>query len=219
MRVLGIDAALTRCSAALTQDGRLRGMHVDALRQGQPASLPRVVQAALDGASARVRDVDMIAVTVGPGSFTGIRSAMAFAHGLAIALSIPLVGVTVGEVLSVPLRRVTGRAIWCAIDSRRGRIFLEHDGTVEAVLSESLPRPSGPIAVAGDAAITVASRLAAQGHDVMLTDARVPQPLDVALAGQALLQAGGRLRPVRPLYVDEPAASLPRGGLRPAPVP
>lgn len=219
MRILGLDAALMRCAVALSEDGALRGERIVDLRQGQPSVLPGLVQAVLDMAKLRPRDLDLIAVTVGPGSFTGIRSALAFSHGLAAGLGIPVVGVTVGEALAVSLRHLRGRALWCVTDSRRGHVFLERDGTIVPVSPDCLPQPSGPLAVAGDAAPVVASRLAAQGHDVLLTDLRLPLPLAVAIAGQARLQAGGALPPARPLYVEGPAARSPSGGLRPAPLP
>lgn len=219
MRILGLDAALTRCAVALADDGSLRGERIVDLRQGQPSLLPGLVQAVLDMAAMRPGDLDLIAVTVGPGSFTGIRSALAFSHGLAAGLGIPVIGVTVGEALAVSLRHLRGREFWCVTDSRRGHVFLERDGTIVPVSLDGLPQPTGPIAVAGDAAPVVASRLAAQGHDVLLTDLRLPLPLDVATVGQARLQAGGRVPPARPLYVEGPAARSPEGGLRPAPRP
>jgi hypothetical protein len=72
--------------------------------------------------------------------------------------------------------------------------------------------------VAGDAAIPVAAWLAAGNHDVMLTNARLPQAADVAAV--ATRRLAGTLAPLAatPLYIDPPEAKLPSGGLRPAPV-
>jgi hypothetical protein len=74
-----------------------------------------------------------------------------------------------------------------------------------------------PIAVAGNAAVEVAARLAARGADVMLTDARLPVGTHVAQVGA--LRHAGALPPLaaQPLYVDPPEARLPAGGLRAAP--
>ncbi|MDR3538909.1 MAG: tRNA (adenosine(37)-N6)-threonylcarbamoyltransferase complex dimerization subunit type 1 TsaB [Acetobacteraceae bacterium] len=219
MRVLGLDAALGHCSAAVVDDGMLRGSCTVAIRQGQPAALPAVVQAAFDAASMVPSELDLIAVTIGPGSFTGIRSGLAFAHGLAVGLGIPVVGVTVGQALAVAARPGPQRALWSVVDNRRGQIFLERDGQVATVSLQALPQPAGPVAISGDAAIEVAARLAAQGHDVLLTDRRVPTPFDVAMAGKALLRDGGEPGLVRPLYIDAPAVRVQAGGLRTAPVP
>src|SRR5215470_4880202 len=101
--------------------------------------------------------LDLVAVTVGPGSFTGIRAGVALAHGIALAAGLPVVGVTVGEALADSLPHLGERGLWVAIDSRRGRIFLERDGAVIAVPLDDLPLPRGKVAVAGNAAPAVAA--------------------------------------------------------------
>jgi tRNA threonylcarbamoyl adenosine modification protein YeaZ len=237
MRVLGLDAALSQCAAALVVDGHLRGECVVPLRQGHPAALPEIVQSALDAAGLEPSELDLIAVTVGPGSFTGIRSALAFAQGLAIARRVPVIGVTVGEAFAVSLRHIIRRELWAVIDSGRTsgvakglggtaggqpaggsvRVFLERHGETSAVSLDALPRPTGPIAIAGNVAAMAAARLAAQGYDVLLTDLRIAGPREVALAGHLRWSGGGGISSARPLYVDMPAARLPAGGLRPAP--
>jgi len=219
MHILAIDAALARCSAAVVADGEvLAGRHQDAAR-GHAALLPAMVQAVMADAGIAAPALDLIAVTVGPGSFTGVRAGLALAHGIALAAGVPLVGVSMGEALAEALPHLGRRALWCAIDSRRGRVFLERDGLVTAMALENLPRPEGQVAIAGDAAITVAAWLAARDADVMLTDARLPVARHIALIGQRRL--AGDLPPCapQPIYVDPPEARLPAAGLRPAPVP
>lgn len=218
-RILTLDSALARCAAAVVQDDHVLAEQQEELRRGQAARLPVMVQAVLQAAELTADDLDLIAVTVGPGSFTGIRAGLALAHGLALAAGRKLVGVSVGEALAEALPPLPGRTLWSAIDSRRGRVFLERAGDVAAFLLDSLPDPPGPLALAGDAAIEVAARLAARGRDVMLTDARLPAPLPIARA--ACRRARGELpaRAAQPLYVDPPEVRLPPGGLRPPPVP
>ena len=75
-----------------------------------------------------------------------------------------------------------------------------------------------PIALAGDAAPEVAARLAAAGHDVLLTNARLLDPVWVARAALSRQQAGLPPLPAQPIYVDPPEARQPAGGLRPEPV-
>ncbi len=145
----------------------------------------------------------MVAVTVGPGSFTGIRTALSLAHGIALAARVSLVGVTVGEALAAP---DCGRQQWVAVDTRRDRVFLERNGDVVTVALDALPDPGRPVSVAGDAAIAVASRLAASGADVLLLPARMPTPAGVAAAARRRVSAGLDPRPVQPLYVDPPEA-------------
>jgi tRNA threonylcarbamoyladenosine biosynthesis protein TsaB len=216
MLILGLDAALARASVALLRDGAVLAERMAAGERGQAAALPPMLAAALAEAGAAATDLDGIAVTVGPGSFTGLRAALALAHGLALAAGRPLVGVTVAEALAEALGPV-GRGVWCAIDNRRGRIFLD-TGTAARVLPlDALPPAPGKLVVTGDAAIAVAARLAARGDDVQLSDARLPRAADVARVGARRL--AGMLPPLaaQPLYVDPPEARLPAGGLRPAP--
>jgi len=217
MRLLTLDAALARCSAGVVVDEALRAARQAEPRQGQAALLTVFVQEVLGEAGLAVTGLDAIAVTIGPGSFTGIRAALALAHGLALGAGIPVIGVTVGEALAQSLPHLGGRQLWVAIDSRRGRIFLDRAGAIVSCALEDLPQPGLPVAVAGDAAPAIAARLAARGGDVMLTNARLPPPRHIALA--AIARHTGRLaaREAQPLYVDPPEARLPAGGLRPAP--
>jgi tRNA threonylcarbamoyladenosine biosynthesis protein TsaB len=224
MRILALDAALARCSAAVVVDGEvIAGRHQDVAR-GHAALLPAMAQAVLVEAAIAPPQLDLIAVTVGPGSFTGLRAGIALAHGIALAAGAELVGISVGEALAEALPHLGRRTLWSAIDSRRRRIFLERDGQVAALAMDDLPWPDGPVAVAGDAAIAVAARLAAREVDVMLTDARLPLARHIALVGAR--RAAGELPPraAQPIYVDPPEARLPlqptpaqASGPRPAP--
>jgi tRNA threonylcarbamoyladenosine biosynthesis protein TsaB len=193
LRILALDAALARCSAAVVADGIVLAQRSQDAARGHAALLPVMAQQVLDEAPG---PLDLIAVTVGPGSFTGIRAGVALAHGIALGLGIPVVAVSVGEALAAALPRLLGRTLWCATGRTRDRVFLE---------------------IAGDAAIQVVARLAARDHDVMLTGARLPTAWAVAAAGSE--RFAGRLPPrdAQPLYVDPPEAKLPAGGLRPPP--
>jgi len=149
------------------------------------------------------RQLAMIAVTIGPGSFTGIRAALSLAHGIALAANVPVVGVTLGEALRVP---DNGREQWVAIDTRRGRVFLDWGNGVATAGLDALPYPDGPVSLAGDAAAIVASSFAERGADVLLLPVRLPTPAGIAAAAQRRVSAGPDTRPVQPLYVDPPEA-------------
>ncbi len=190
--ILTLDAALAGCAAGLVDAaGTVREVRRDGAR-GHLASLPDMARAVLDGLPAA--SLAGIAVTIGPGSFTGLRAALALAHGIGLAAGRPVWGVTVGAAISLD------PDVWTAIDSRRGRVFLERDGQVISIDLQDLPAPAGLVRIAGDAAIPVAARLAARGHPVQLTPWRRPTPAGIAAAARARpLQA-------QPLYVDPPAA-------------
>lgn len=201
--VLALDAALSGCSAGVVgPDGVLAERRAVGAR-GQVAALPAMARAVLSQVGIAPAQLTMVGVTIGPGSFTGIRAALSFAHGVAISAKLPLVGVTVGEALAVPDH---GREQWVAVDTRRGRVFLDRGRGVTTVSLDMLPNPSGPVSLAGDAAIAVASRLAARGADVLLLPGRMPTPAGVAMAARCRVSMGLEPRPVQPLYVDPPDA-------------
>ena len=220
MRILALDAALARCSAAVVVDGDVAALRQGAGGRGQPATLPVMVREVLAQAGLKAEALDGVAVTVGPGSFTGLRAAIALAQGIALSAGRPVVGVTVGEALADRLTMsLRGRALWVAIDSRRGRIFLQRgmESAILPMVLDALPPADGPVAVAGDAAVEVSARLAARGDNVMLTDARLPEAMHVAAVGARRLLGQIAPCPAQPIYVDPPEAKLPAGGLRPAP--
>jgi tRNA threonylcarbamoyl adenosine modification protein YeaZ len=213
MRILAVEAAMARCSAALVVDGEVIAARAGASGRGQQSALALMV----DEIMAYQTPPDAVAVSVGPGSFTGLRSAISLAHGLAAGLC-PVIGVTVAEALAEAVGPLHGRCLWTVIDSRRGRVFLDINGVLRAVELTDLPVPDGPVAVAGDAAIQVAAILASRDFNVRLTDARQPRAEDVAAVARRRL--AGDLAPLaaQPLYVDPPEAKLPAGGLRPLPI-
>lgn len=215
MRVLVLDASGAGGLAAVVMDGAVVSERRFEAARGVPAALPALAEAALADAGTNATGLDLIGAVVGPGSFTGIRAALSVAHGVALGAAIPLVGVTVGEALAP--EAVPGRTLWVASDSRRGRAFLERDGTAEAASLDALPRPAGPVAVAGALAVAVASRLAASGADVLVLAAR--QPGAAGIAGAAVRRYTGEvaLLPAQPLYIDAPEARPSSAGQRPAP--
>jgi tRNA threonylcarbamoyladenosine biosynthesis protein TsaB len=223
MRVLVLDSALARCTAALVGDDVVVTARSEARRQGQEAVLPvmarEVLAQALAQSGTTAPSVDLVAVTIGPGSFTGIRAGLALAHGIGIALCVPVIGVTVGEAIADAFPHLGDRVLWTVTESRRGHVFLERDGETVSHAQNALPLPPGKVAVAGGAALEVAARLAANGANVMLTDARYALPRHIALV--ATRRHAGALPPraAQPLYVDPPEARLPPGGLRPLPAP
>ena len=218
MLILGLDASLARCSAAVLADGVVRAERCEEGGRGYATALPVLVREVLGEAGLWATALDGVAVTVGPGSFTGLRAALALAHGMALAVGRPVLGVSVAEALAEAVPECRGRVLWVAIDSRRGRVFLHRGrGDFVAVALDALPFPDAPVAVAGDAAVAVAAKLAARGGDVTLTDARMPLARHVASVGARRL--AGELAPLaaQPLYIDPPEARLPAGGLRPPP--
>jgi tRNA threonylcarbamoyladenosine biosynthesis protein TsaB len=205
MRILALDAALGPCSAALAADGALMAQHVSRDARGASAALPGLVANVLAEAGG---GFDAVAVTVGPGSFTGIRAALALGHGLAIGAGVPIFGVTSMAAIAAAWTPVPGAALWIAIDTRRGRVFLGRDGAIASVALDALPVPPNQLMLAGDAAPAVAAQIGGE-----LTGIDQIMAYDVALAAAS---PANRVAP-QPLYVEPPEAR-PARPLRPAPV-
>jgi tRNA threonylcarbamoyladenosine biosynthesis protein TsaB len=216
MRILALDSAIGRCSATLVASGTVLAAQLQDQRRDHAAILPVMVGDVLRAAQMAVPDLDAIAVTVGPGSFTGIRAGLALAQGLSLAGGCPVVGVTVAEALAAAMPDLAGRVLWCAIPSRRGRVFLMAGSHVLSLAVTDLPTPAEPVALAGPAGVEVAERLVQRGADVVLTDTQLPDGACVAAVAQRRLLGILPAIPVEPLYVDPPEAK-PRQA--PAPMP
>jgi len=122
MLLLALDTATDQGSLALAEDGRLLGEYslqsAGAYLQHLLAGLEALLQAAGRG----VQDIDAIAVSQGPGNFTGLRIGLATAKGLALALSCPLVGVSTLEVLAAQFP-FHPHPIGVIMDARRREVF------------------------------------------------------------------------------------------------
>lgn len=144
MIVLAIDTAGTGCFAAVYDSGNdtvLASAGAD-IGRGHAEQLMGFIDEALAASGMVLADIDRIAVTVGPGSFTGIRVGVAAARGFALALSLPAVGITTLAAIAEAAREMNpGRAILATIDAKRDELYCQSfaaDGTArsEALMLE-----------------------------------------------------------------------------------
>jgi tRNA threonylcarbamoyladenosine biosynthesis protein TsaB len=214
---LVLDGALRRCGAWIVSGGTARASREAAGERDQAVLLAGMVRDLLAETQLAAASLDLIAVIIGPGSFTGIRASLALAHGLSLGGGIPVIGVTVGEAIVEALLPDPNRELWIATDSRRGRVFLERGSRAEAFALETLPTPDGPVAIAGDQAVPVAAILAARDFDVMLTEIRQPGAMAILRAAVKRRQGDLPRRAALPLYIDAPEVRFPASGVRPPP--
>jgi tRNA threonylcarbamoyladenosine biosynthesis protein TsaB len=132
MILLAIDTASTLCAACVYDseaDAEL-GRAVLDLGKGHAEHLTGVVDDAMRQACVGFPELGRIVVSVGPGSFTGVRVGVAAARGYALALKIPAVGVTTLEAIAAEARsRAGSRTIMAALDAGRGEVNLAvYDG-------------------------------------------------------------------------------------------
>lgn len=128
MIVLALDTAGIACQAALfdADSGRVLGQVSEEIGRGHAERLMEAVDGALAAAGLDLDAVDRVAVTVGPGSFTGIRVGVAAARGLALALGKPCVGVSVLQALAVAaIPEAGGRPILSLLDAKREELYLQ----------------------------------------------------------------------------------------------
>lgn len=231
MSVLAFDTCLGAVSVAVRWRGGggewlLRDAY-EPRDRGQAERLMPMIAAVMAEAGLDFADLGRIAVTAGPGSFTGVRVGVAAARGLALASGKPIVATSSLAVMArQAVEALDGRSIGTrlalAVDARRDMVFLQlFDGTGSetgppAVLApdEAAARVgAGPAIVAGSAAVAVVRAIRAAGGEAEAVLADL-QPSARALAAMAdSLSPAGRLQP---LYLRPPDAkpqddkSLPR---------
>ena len=223
--VLALDASAGACSVAVVRDGEVRARLHRRLDRGHAAVLVPMIRDAMGEAGCGFADLDAVGVTIGPGSFTGVRVGLAAARGVALAVGRPCIGVTTLEALAAAAG--TGGRLLVAIDTRRGDVdgqvfeasgaaagapFLANaasiagrcDGPVQrgagagaGLVSAALAGPPEPLPIASVDAVFVA-RLAAGKLAAGRSSGesgRLPSPLYLRGAEVSVPAHGGSLRP------------------------
>jgi tRNA threonylcarbamoyladenosine biosynthesis protein TsaB len=149
--LLGFDTATAATAVALRLPGRSTLQARDDPRPGEhPGHATRLLGMArelLAAAGVGWRELDRIAVGVGPGTFTGLRVGVATARGLAQSLACELVGVSSPRALAAPaIAQAPGRPVLAVIDARRGEVFvgLYREGGQGGPRELAAPRPLAP---------------------------------------------------------------------------
>lgn len=230
MKILALDTSMAACSAAVLTAGESPARSArrwERLERGHAETIVPMIQQVMAEARVAYRELDRIAVTTGPGTFTGVRVGVATGRGLALAAGVPLVGVTSHAVMARQVvtsnDSLTDAAIVAiAVDARRGQIYLSlFDGAGNAT---SEPRaltpdagaetlPQAPVVAAGSGARLLADA-AERGHArvrVVLSDL---QP-DAAALAEIAASREPAVDPVRPLYVRPPDAKPQSGAAIP----
>jgi tRNA threonylcarbamoyladenosine biosynthesis protein TsaB len=220
--VLAFDTAGNGCSAAVLHDGKIRARRFAAMARGQSEQLLPMIETVLGEAGVAITALDLIAVTVGPGAFTGLRIGIAAARGLALASGVPALGITsfTAVAAQVPRQTRVGRVLVVALDSRRAELYLQAfdgeggplgDGALVAPADLADWVPSGPLLLAGDAAPILAAALAGRRPEVA-PGSGIADAADVARLAAAAWRPGLRPAPPRPLYLRAPDTTAPRQG-------
>jgi len=215
--ILALDSAVEGASAAVLDRGVILAHVTDSRPRAQAEILVTLADQAMKDAGADYPALAAVAVTTGPGSFTGIRIALAAGKGFALAAGCPVTGITTLEALAFD---VPGLCL-AAIDAAKGEVYVQlfHDGqaaggplALPPAEAAALSRGQGGLTIAGTARALLAPCLATAPH---WRDGP-PDTRHVARIAQNRI-AQGRIAPgpVQPLYVRRPDAvpAPQRGGL------
>src|ERR1700743_1857586 len=127
MKILAVDTALGACSAALLEDENVRAHRFVAMERGHAEALAPMVEEVM--AEHAFESLHRLAVTTGPGTFTGQRVGLAFMRGLKVALNLPLAGITTLAAMAEQAKAQCGTARAIALhDARRDEVYVEIDG-------------------------------------------------------------------------------------------
>lgn len=215
MRLLAIDTALEACSVGIADGDAPLILMSETIGRGHAERLMGMVEAAMREAGLAFRDLDRIAVTIGPGSFTGVRVGIAAARGLALVVGCPVVGIGTLAALAGKARVIAGaRPVLAALDARRSEVYaqaFDADGTprgpaivaAPALVAESF---AGDMVLAGSGADLVRAMLASD-TPVVHRDAAP----DIGAVLRLGLAAPSPAGPPRPFYLRPPDAK-PQAG-------
>ncbi len=226
--VLALASAGLGCSVVVASGETVLGAESDTAMHGQAEKLLPMVDSVMRRAGLPASALHIIAVTVGPGSFTGIRIGLATARGIAHATGARVIGVTGFEAVAAGLAGSSPGAgfILVALESRREDLYVQlfdHErvaledptATMPAALNERLSGIIGaaPLLVAGDAAQRAASNLS-QRPDTMVAAGSAPDAAGVLQAALCRWPLPAQSAKPVPLYLRPPDVTYSKRGRR-----
>jgi tRNA threonylcarbamoyl adenosine modification protein YeaZ len=223
LRVLAIDTALGACSACIVDAGEAEPLSREmiAMERGHAEALLPLIDRVVSNVQGGFDSLDRVAVTVGPGSYTGLRVGIAAARAIGLATGVPVVGVTTLSAFLAPLTAGGTRGLFAAaIDARHGQVYIH---AVAAGGRTIIPPGlmgirdavrllgSGLILLTGSGAPMLAAEAWAQGIDAVVTEA--PFAPEIAWVARLGAIADPAQALPKPLYLRGPDAK-PQGGAR-----
>jgi tRNA threonylcarbamoyladenosine biosynthesis protein TsaB len=215
LRILAVETCLGACSVALREGETLLGHTWQTMDRGHAEALAPMVQAMM--AEHGFAALDRLAVTVGPGTFTGQRVGLSFMRGLRLALNKPLIGVTSLEAMAAAASAESGMARIAVLhDARRDEVYLSlvADGAAAPprvlAFNDAIQavRAFGPCVLAGTGAPAAKEQL---GDGFIPSTVRQPDAAVVARLAAARPAPPADAPPPAPLYLRAPDAKLPGG--------
>jgi tRNA threonylcarbamoyl adenosine modification protein YeaZ len=226
MRVLAIDTALEACSAAAfdTARGGITASETLPMARGHAEAVMPLIARVMDVAGAEFAELDRVAVTTGPGSFTGLRVGISAARGIALAAGKPAIGLSTLAAFAAPLiAEDDSTHVVAAIDARHDQVYLQVFGIggrtlvaprIATLRDAARAAITGPARIVGSAANQVAAAWPRGAEPPLSVEHRSAPDIGwIARLGAAAAEGYG---PPKPLYLRAPdaqpqeAARLPR---------
>lgn len=218
--ILAFDSAGAACSAAIAAGERVLAARRRTMAHGHAEALLPMIEQAMREAGVSAQDLNLVAATIGPGGFTGLRVGLAAARGIALASGVPLFGISGFEAVAaaLPITAENGFLL-VALESRREELFVQlFDGerrplaaatalpaeALGGIVAEAIGET--PLTLAGDAALRAAAAL---GHRPgWHIEEAEPDALGVVRAAARRWRSGLPSEPARPLYLRSPDVTL-----------
>jgi tRNA threonylcarbamoyladenosine biosynthesis protein TsaB len=222
MRLLAIDTALSACAAAVFDSDTDEVLASESLpmERGHAEALMPLIARVMDQAQAEFRDLGRIAVTVGPGSFTGLRVGISAARGIALAAGRPAVGVSTLSAYAAPCiaEDLSNKTI-AVIDARHAHVYMQVFGEGGytlfppgyAPIEQALDYLGGEVHLTGSATEQLLALWPASEPPPFLFRA-APAP-DLAWIARLGAAADPETAPASPLYLRAPDAKAQDGAL------
>jgi tRNA threonylcarbamoyl adenosine modification protein YeaZ len=219
MRILAIDTALPAVSACVLDQDAAAPIAAESIEmeRGHAEALLPLIQRVMGKVEGGFASLDRVAVTVGPGSFTGIRIGLAAGQAIALACKADIVGVSTLAALAAPLiLDPFDGVVAAAIDARHGKVYIAAFGPAgrpllsprRAGAHEALRAlGSGPLLLIGSGAPLLAKEARIRGVPVKIASEQAAP--DIAFVARLGLAAQPETAPARPLYLKEPYVAAP----------
>jgi tRNA threonylcarbamoyladenosine biosynthesis protein TsaB len=225
VRVLAIDTALEACSAAILDTARTDGVTSRSLpmMRGHAEALIPLIAAVMAEAGAEFADLDRVAVTVGPGSFTGLRVGVAAARAIALATGKPAVGLTTLAALAAPFFEADdSNAVLAVINARHGRVYMQLFGPGgQSLVAPQIASTRDAIRAATASPTRIVGNAAKLIEDAWPDNEPKPpwvgavQAPDIAWVARLGAASDDLTAPVKPLYLGDADAHPQEAGILP----
>lgn len=223
MKILAVDTCVNSCSVALVADSKTAAEIQDNRQSTQAEKLVPYIEEVLDRTGFKYDDLDFLAVTIGPGSFTGVRIGLAAVKGIALAINKKIIGANTLETLAWQIRNQAGnRKIISVINAMRGQVYIQkfsfstesqkfnHENQPELVDIKdiaSLIKPEGTI-ICSNCPEIISDAI--NGNNIEITGKILPFASDIAYLAEYKISSGEvPSDDPLPLYIRKPDAKLP----------